>query len=89
YKPEVVVKSLKTLGYSFTPEDLVKLGKRIYVEKHSIKLKEGYDPLKVRIPERILETPTPHGKLSSDYIKEALKAFKEVLSEFRSEVGKN
>ncbi len=86
YKPEVVIKSLKPLGYNYTPEDLIKLGKRIYVEKHLIKLEEGYDPLKVRIPERVLETPTPHGKLSKEYIKEALKAFKDVLNEFRSEV---
>jgi len=87
YKPEVVVKSLKPLGYNYTPEELIKLGKRIYVEKHLLKLEEGYDPLKVRIPKRILETPTPHGKLSEEYIREALKSFKEVLEEFKSETG--
>ena len=87
YKPEIVVKSLKSLGYNYTPEDLVKLGKRIYIEKHTLKLEEGYDPSKVRIPKRILETPTPHGKLSEEYIREALKSFKEVLEEFKNEVS--
>ncbi len=75
YKPEIVVKALKTMGYDFTVEDLNKLGREILKKKYEFKFREGFDPNKLRIPKRILETPTPHGKLTEEEIRKAANLY--------------
>jgi len=79
YKPEIVVKALKTMGYEFTIEDLNKLGREILKKKYEFKFREGFDPNKLRIPKRILETPTPHGKLTEEEIRKAVNLYFEKL----------
>jgi len=79
YKPETVVKALKTMGYEFTVEDLNKLGREILKKKYEFKFREGFDPSKLRIPKRILETPTPHGKLTEEEIRKAANLYFEKL----------
>lgn len=79
YKPEIVVKALKTMGYDFTVEDLNKLGREILKKKYEFKFREGFDPSKLRIPKRILETPTPHGKLTEEEIRKAANLYFEKL----------
>lgn len=75
YKVDLVRKALEIVGYSFTEEDLLKLGKEILREKYSFKIREGFDPRKVKFPKRILETPTPHGKLSLDFLNKAVQTY--------------
>ncbi|MHA1582466.1 MAG: aldehyde ferredoxin oxidoreductase family protein [Candidatus Baldrarchaeia archaeon] len=79
YKSEIVVKALKTMGYEFTVEDLNKLGREILKKKYEFKFREGFDPNKLRIPKRILETPTPHGKLAEEEIRKAVNLYFEKL----------
>ena len=79
YKPEIAVKALKTMGYEFTVEDLNKLGREILKKKYEFKFREGFDPSKLRIPKRILETPTPHGKLTEEEIRKAVNLYFEKL----------
>jgi len=79
YKPEIAVKALKTMGYDFTVEDLNKLGREILKKKYEFKFREGFDPSKLRIPKRILETPTPHGKLTEEEIRKAVNLYFEKL----------
>jgi len=76
YKPEVVAKALQPLGYTYTPEDLEKLGFEIYKEKYKVKVREGFKISKLRIPKRIFETPSPHGIITEEYIRKALEYFK-------------
>ncbi len=76
YKPEIVAKALKPLGYELEPQDLVELGRRIYVEKQNIKAREGYDPLRTRIPRRALETPTPLGRVAEEYLRSVIAEIK-------------
>ena len=42
----------------------------------------GFDVDSLTVPERIFETPSLHGKLSRDYIEEALNYYKKRLKEF-------
>lgn len=79
YKPEIVVKTLKTMGYEFAVEDLNKLGREILKKKYEFKFREGFDPNKLRIPRRIVETPTPHGKLNEQELKKAVNLYFEKL----------
>ncbi|MCS7132398.1 MAG: aldehyde ferredoxin oxidoreductase family protein [Aigarchaeota archaeon] len=82
YTPEKVTKALNALGYGFTPEELKKLGWKIYLEKQRIKRSEGFRPSEIRLPERIFETPTPLGKISKEYFQQALSAFDEVMGKW-------
>lgn len=75
YKPEVVEKCFKPLRKEVSAENLKRLGREILIEKQRIKFSEGFNPLNVRIPKRVLETPTPHGVISEDYVREALSYF--------------
>ncbi|MEM0361899.1 MAG: aldehyde ferredoxin oxidoreductase family protein [Sulfolobales archaeon] len=75
YKPEVVEKCFKPLKREVSVEDLKRLGREILIEKQKIKFSEGFNPLNIRIPKRVLETPTPHGVISEDYVREALNYF--------------
>ncbi len=80
YKPDVVVKCFKPLKVEYGVEQLKKLGREIWIEKQLIKRAEGFSPLSLRIPERILKTPTPLGNIDPEYIKEALKYYDLLVS---------
>ncbi|HDD25849.1 MAG TPA: aldehyde:ferredoxin oxidoreductase [Acidilobales archaeon] len=76
YKPEVVLKALRGLGYRFrSVDELKELGKRIYLKKHLIKLSEGYDPLKVKVPKRLLEVKTALGPVNGEYVRGIVKEY--------------
>jgi len=70
YKPEIVSKAFKPLGYEISEDELVKMGEEIYKEKLKLKVDMGFK--KPRIPDRIFETECTHGKLERDYIERAL-----------------
>ena len=85
YKPEMVVKTLKTLGYDYNIDGLKDLGRKIYKEKQRLKHELGFKPEALRPPERVLETESPHGKLKIKYFDEALKVYREMLSRIISQ----
>ncbi len=75
YTPQIVVEAFKPLGVEITEDELLKLGEKIYAEKLRLKRKMGFNIKSLRIPKRILETETLHGKLSKEYIDEALRYY--------------
>ena len=77
YKPELVSEAFEPLGYEISPEELKMKGEKIYREKLKLKIKMGFDPDKLRIPKRILETECFHGRLSEEYIRDAIRYWKE------------
>ncbi|MEM2089356.1 MAG: aldehyde ferredoxin oxidoreductase C-terminal domain-containing protein, partial [Thermoproteota archaeon] len=81
YTPDIVLKSLKTIGFSpeVTEEDLKKQGKDILRSKHSFKAREGFNLSTIRIPRRILETETPLGALKEELLREGAEAFFKLL----------
>ena len=76
YTPETVVRALSSVGIERTPEDLARLGAETLARKHAFKAREGFDPASLRIPSRILETPTPLGPIDADFIRRALAQFR-------------
>ncbi|MCS7108081.1 MAG: aldehyde ferredoxin oxidoreductase N-terminal domain-containing protein [Sulfolobales archaeon] len=80
YKPEMVEKCFKPLKKEVSAAELKKLGREIWIEKQIIKYSEGFNPLELRIPKRVLETPTPHGVVDENYVREALKYFNLVVN---------
>jgi len=79
YTPELIIDGFKVLGKELNLENLKKIGAKILKEKYKFKVEEGFDLSKLRIPERIFQTPTPLGMISKDFMNECLKIAKEKL----------
>jgi aldehyde:ferredoxin oxidoreductase len=75
YKPDIVCRALRPVGMEIEEDELVERGKKIYFEKLRLKKAMGFNARELRVPERIFETETPHGKLNKDYIKRAIEYF--------------
>jgi len=79
YAVDTVLKALKLVGYAFTPDDLLKLGREVLKAKYVFKTREGFDFRKLRIPRRALETTSPLGRISEGLILEAIQSFETKL----------
>ncbi|RLF18607.1 MAG: aldehyde:ferredoxin oxidoreductase [Thermoprotei archaeon] len=79
YRPGLVAEALSLLGLHLSVEDLDKLGLEILKEKQSFKLREGFDPRRLRIPKRILEASTPLGPVNEEDLREAIAKYFEKL----------
>ncbi len=79
YKPEIVCRALRPVGIEIEENELKKLGEKIYFEKLRLKKAMGFDAKKLRLPDRIFETETPHGKLNRDYAKRAIDYFAKIV----------
>jgi aldehyde:ferredoxin oxidoreductase len=77
YTPETILHSLAAAGLDRSPDDLARLGKETLRRKHDFKIREGFDPTALRIPRRILETPSPLGTLDEDFLHRTIAHFVE------------
>jgi aldehyde:ferredoxin oxidoreductase len=73
YTKERIAKAFNALGYSLSEDDLAHIGWKIYKTKQKTKFDEGFNPCKVKIPKKLLETPTPLGKINEQYVQEVIK----------------
>jgi aldehyde:ferredoxin oxidoreductase len=72
YTPEVVTEALAALGLGTSPFELDRLGSKILRLKHAFKKREGFSLEEIRIPGRILETPSAVGMIDEDFMRRAL-----------------
>ena len=70
---------LAVSGMEWSADDLARLGQETLTLKHEFKRRCGFDLEGVRIPRRILQTPTPAGQLDEGFIREALQAYREAV----------
>jgi aldehyde:ferredoxin oxidoreductase len=75
YTPDMVIKALSVLGWDLMQEDLERIGREILRAKYEFKIREGFDYRKIRIPKRILETPTPFGLLDEASLRQGIEAY--------------
>jgi aldehyde:ferredoxin oxidoreductase len=80
YKPELTIKAFKPIGLDFTEESLKAIGKKILKAKYEFKVREGFSLTKLRIPERILQTPAPASEILEESIMKALRLAEEKLT---------
>ncbi|MCD6362643.1 MAG: aldehyde ferredoxin oxidoreductase family protein [Synergistetes bacterium] len=73
YKPDVVCRALSLVGFDLSEDDLREIGMEIHKAKYKFKIDNGFSLENIRIPGRILETPTPVGRLEEKAIREALR----------------
>jgi aldehyde:ferredoxin oxidoreductase len=75
YNPEVVEKTLEVVGWDISRDDMITIGSEVLRMKQEFKKREGFTIERLRIPKRILETPTPFGILSEDFLREGIKEY--------------
>jgi aldehyde:ferredoxin oxidoreductase len=75
YNPTLTENALKTVGYGFSSEDLVKLGLEILKDKNRFKLREGFKIGDLKMAERIYETISPLGPIDREFVKKAVDLF--------------
>jgi len=80
YKPPMVIKALKVLGYEYGEEDLMKIGSEILRNKYSFKVREGFDFSKLKVPKRVTEIPTPHGMVKEEFIRKVVEMYASMLN---------
>jgi aldehyde:ferredoxin oxidoreductase len=73
YTPELISEALASIGQTFSPEELTSLGTGILKQKHTFKHQHGFDLKQIRIPQRILDTPSPHGKIEKTFMRQTLE----------------
>ena len=76
FKPELVERAFRPLGFEIGIDDLDKIGERIYMEKLRLKKDMGYEPDISQIPERAFEVETPRGKLERKFFEDALDYYR-------------
>lgn len=76
YTPEMVQRTLQVAGHQWSTDDLNRLGQETLTLKHAFKRACGFDLEGVRIPRRILQTPTPMGQLNEGFIRETLQVYR-------------
>lgn len=81
YTPDLVARAFKPLGYDYGPDDLTEAGRRIYAEKLRLKVRMGFDLGKIRLPKRIFEVESFRGRLSEEFIREALRHYRSMVGE--------
>ncbi len=72
YTAEVIQRALDSIGQSWSAEGLSQLGVDILQRKNAFKRACGFDLATLRIPRRILETPSPLGPIDEGFMRQAL-----------------
>ena len=80
YTPEVVLQALATTGVEWSADDLARCGADVLRRKYAFKQRQGFDLSTLRIPGRILETPTPLGKIDEGFMRQAIQQYGEELN---------
>ena len=79
YTADTIQRALAAVGIDCTKEDLNRVGAETLRRKYDFKLREGFDPSALRIPDRILEIPSPLGKIDEAFLRQAIAHFVERL----------
>ena len=79
YGPETVVEALRSAGFEFSQDDLSRLGETIHREKYRFKVREGFSFDDLRIPRRILETPSALGQLDEEFLRDVVNRARKAL----------
>jgi len=62
-------------GFERSADDLAQLGTEVLQRKVDFKRREGFDLTQLRIPHRILETPSALGPLDEGFLRRAIQLF--------------
>jgi len=80
YDRDTIIKALEIAGHKVAPERFDRMGLEILREKNKFKFDHGFNPGEIRIPKRILELDSPHGKIQESYLREAVEEYFRLLA---------
>ncbi|MDF1513879.1 MAG: aldehyde ferredoxin oxidoreductase C-terminal domain-containing protein, partial [Anaerolineae bacterium] len=80
YTPETILNALASLGYNWQEADLHRLGAETLAAKYAFKERQGFTLENLRIPARILETPSPYGPFDETMLREAIAHYGALLT---------
>jgi aldehyde:ferredoxin oxidoreductase len=75
YDSETISNTLEAIGVLLDEQEMQELGPKILEKKLEFKIREGFKPEIYTLPNRILETITPLGKIDEEYLRETVKAY--------------
>jgi aldehyde:ferredoxin oxidoreductase len=88
YTPEIIQQALSATGMAYDPDSLKRLGENILRQKNRFKEREGFDLKNVRIPKRILDTPSSLGKINEDFMRHTITLLAEQKGDTEPQTGK-
>lgn len=77
YTPDTVLETLAITGFDWTAADLDRMGRETLHRKHLFKVREGYKMTELKIPRRIMETPSPAGPFDEAFMRRAIAHFEQ------------
>jgi aldehyde:ferredoxin oxidoreductase len=75
YTLDTAAQCFEAIGRPFPAQELEAAGRRIFDLKNSLRKKLGFDAMALRIPNRVLETPTPAGRVEEQFLREVVDAY--------------
>jgi aldehyde:ferredoxin oxidoreductase len=75
YTQDVTLKALASAGFPWSGSDLTCFGADVLNLKHAFKQREGFDLAALRIPRRILQTPTPLGNIDEGFMRKSISEY--------------
>jgi aldehyde:ferredoxin oxidoreductase len=85
YKESVLAECLSAVGYRNLAENLNSVASRIQKMRWRIRLKTGFDPGSVKIPERFKQVVTWKGPLDTNYLNSLQKTYTQKIREMGKE----
>jgi len=76
FTPEVVTECFESIGRPFPAGRLEEAGKRIFDLKNSLRRKLGFNPDAIRVPARLLQTPTPMGSVDEQFLRDVITSYR-------------
>jgi len=77
YDRETTLNALAAAGFEWNVADLERLGTETLRRKIAFKQREGFDFGALRVPQRIIETPSPAGPFDEAFVRAAIASFSE------------
>ena len=81
YREDVLAECLKAVGYGYLAENLDAVARRVQEMRWQIRMKTGFNPEGVRIPERFRQVVNWKGPLDTKYLEALQKAYAEKIRE--------
>ena len=85
YSPNIVCRTLNLVRFELPQEDLNQIGEMIHREKYRFKFREEFSFDKLRLPERIFQTPSPAVILDEGFFRKLMGCLKKTLSREQAE----
>jgi aldehyde:ferredoxin oxidoreductase len=81
YKEAVLADCLRAVGYRNLAEDLDSVSRRVQNMRWQIRMKTGFDPGSVKIPERFKQVVTWKGAMDTNYLDSLQKTYAQKIRE--------